>query len=551
MKALFLSTFISRWASTTFAALSNTNFRRIWLAGIASNFGGVIQIMAASWLMVSLTSSPVLVAFVQTAAAAPVMLLAMIGGASADLFDKKRQIILSVLFCAVSAIVLCGLTAAGLVKPWSLLLLTAFIGAGVAFSGPAWQASVIELVSRKKLSSAASLNNLGFNVARSTGPVFGAELIALAGVSAAFLFNFLSYIVLLIAVVFWKREGVPQSLPRQALMRAVVDGVRFIGLSPPVRRGLIRSATFGFSASTLLALPPLMAIDIGGGPRTFGFLLSGFGGGAVIGALSAAWLRASVPNHRLLFIASIVVALALASLSVTTALPILVLLMTFAGAAWVLTISTINVAVQLACPRWVVARTIAASITTFQFGVAAGAACWGGVAELAGVPAALALSSAVLLAVTLINHRMPAQQPSEEDLEPRRLGPDLVMPDIDPRRGPVVVTFDYRVAQKNAEAFMAAMNDLSQTRRRDGARLWSLQQDIDDDTLWLEQFQSPTWGDYLHRINRRLAGDAQVYERVRALCEEEPFMHRRLIRPFGSKPYTSPPLPDRPTEANL
>jgi len=39
-------------------------FRSVWLASMASNFGGLIQSVGASWMRISLTASPQMMALV-------------------------------------------------------------------------------------------------------------------------------------------------------------------------------------------------------------------------------------------------------------------------------------------------------------------------------------------------------------------------------------------------------------------------------------------------------------------------------------------------------
>lgn len=540
-----------RWREATFSSFSNRTFQRIWIAGLFSNLGGAIQIMAASWLMVTLTNSPLLIASVQTAAAIPLMLFAILGGASADVFNRRIQLLVSLGFCALVTIILYAVTLTGNVTPLILLTLTGLISAGAAFFFPAWQASIVDLVSRKKVSSAAALNNLAFSTSRGAGPAIGAELIAYASISAAFLVNFVTYIILMIAVASWRPEKERIDLPRQRLKRAIYDGFRYVAVSPNIWRLLLRSVLFGFGASVLLALPPLLALDLGGGPRTYGLLLAGFGAGAVFGGLFAAPLRDSYSNHRLITAASAIVALTLFGLFFEVNVWLLVGIMSISGAAWVLVISTINVAVQLSSPRWVAARTIASATTAFQLGISAGAIFWGLVAASMSVQWAFMFAGIQLSLATLLCHQMPVFQPTDDDLEPFDISPDLIAPEIPPRAGPIVVTVNYVVSEENSANFMNAMHEIRRLRLRDGASHWSLRQDIDQPDCWLERFQSPTWGDYLHRLHRSMRSDSQYFDLVKSYCTELPVWHRRIERPMGARPLRKASLPDIPPGSTI
>src|SRR5215470_3692210 len=99
-------------------------FRALWIATIASNMGTWMQDVGESWLMVSLTKSPILVALVETAGSLPVVLLALPAGAFADLFDRRKLLLITQLWMLVAACVMGVLTFAGVMTPWLLLLLT-------------------------------------------------------------------------------------------------------------------------------------------------------------------------------------------------------------------------------------------------------------------------------------------------------------------------------------------------------------------------------------------------------------------------------------------
>src|SRR5262249_16888254 len=70
--------------------LAHPIFRALWIATVASNIGTWMEDVGESWLMVSLTTSPMLVALVETAGSLPIVLLALPAGALADVVDRRR-----------------------------------------------------------------------------------------------------------------------------------------------------------------------------------------------------------------------------------------------------------------------------------------------------------------------------------------------------------------------------------------------------------------------------------------------------------------------------
>src|SRR5689334_6666994 len=86
---------VSDWRTASLAPLQIPLFRALWIAAMASNIGSVMQMAAASWAMTSLDSRPGMVALVQTAAMAPVMILALPAGALADNTERRLLMLVS------------------------------------------------------------------------------------------------------------------------------------------------------------------------------------------------------------------------------------------------------------------------------------------------------------------------------------------------------------------------------------------------------------------------------------------------------------------------
>ena len=153
-------------------------FRNVWLASLCSNFGGLIQSVGAAWLMLEMTRQADMVALVQTSVALPVVLFSLLGGAIADSLDRRRVMLAAQFFMLVVSAALAVCAWQDLLTPWLLLGFTFLIGCGASFNGPAWQASVQDMVTRPQLSAAVALNSMGFNLARSTGPAIGGDRLA-------------------------------------------------------------------------------------------------------------------------------------------------------------------------------------------------------------------------------------------------------------------------------------------------------------------------------------------------------------------------------------
>src|SRR5690348_2744480 len=115
-------------------------FRDRLVASIISNTGSWMQDTAGTWLMTALTTSPLLIALMQTAATLPVLLFGLPAGGMADIFDRRRLLLFWAAWMLVAAAVLSGLTLTGWLGPSLLLVLTCLLNVGAAMNGTTWQA---------------------------------------------------------------------------------------------------------------------------------------------------------------------------------------------------------------------------------------------------------------------------------------------------------------------------------------------------------------------------------------------------------------------------
>src|SRR6195952_1460571 len=181
-----------------FAPLRIPLFRDRWIASTVSGVGTWMQDTAATWLMTALTGSPLLIALMQTAASMPVLLLGLLAGATADIYDRRRLLIFWQCWMLGSVSILAILTFVGYVSPWALLSFTFLLNIGSAMNNPAWQAIVPELVPRELIPDTVTLNAASNNIARAVGPALGGLMVAAfksanTGSAYVFLLNAISF----------------------------------------------------------------------------------------------------------------------------------------------------------------------------------------------------------------------------------------------------------------------------------------------------------------------------------------------------------------------
>ena len=368
----------------------------LWTAQVFSLVGTWAQTVGAQWFLTVESGRPELVALVQTATSLPVLLLALPAGALADVLDRRRMLIIVQSGMALVAVALAVDTLSGHLGTVALLAFTAALGAGVALTAPAFQATVPELVPRAELPAAAALNGVAVNLARSIGPAIGGVLVALAGVGWTFAFNAASYLVFVIALF-----RLPPTRPRldpEPFGDAMRLAVGYVRASPAMLRVLARTALWVLPASALWALLPVIASSrLRLNSTGYGIMLAAVGIGAIIGAWQLGRIRTRLSSTAMFVLTAAAYALALVVLAVGRSTPIALVVLVLAGAAWTTVLATLMATAQLILPTWIRARALAIYLLVFQGGQAVGSVVWGALAGLVSTEVSLLTAAAVLL----------------------------------------------------------------------------------------------------------------------------------------------------------
>ena len=504
----------ARTPQSPLAPLSVPVFRMLWLTWLVANTCMWMNDVAAAWLMTTLTSSPVLVALVQTASTLPVFLLGLPSGALADILDRRKYFMVTQFWVAAVAVVLCGVILAGGVSPHLLLALTFANGIGLAMRWPVFSAIVPELVERPHLPAALALNGVAMNASRIIGPLLAGAIIASFGSAWVFVLNAVLSLLAGFTIMRWRRQATPNPLGRERLASAMRVGLQFVRESPPMRAVLWRISVFFLHATALLALLPLVARGLqGGGAGTFTLLLASMGAGAIGAAMLLPRLRQMMAADQLVTRGTLVQSLASAIVALAPNVYLAVPAMVVAGAAWITVANALVVAAQFALPNWVRARGMAIFQMAIMGATAAGAALWGQVAAMSSVPVSLALAAAIGVTVMTLVQRLVSDRHGEEDLSPSRAF-NLPQAETPPEAGLRLVTsIEYLIEPARAAEFRAVMQESRRARLRQGALSWELQHDIADPRRYVERVVDESWTEHLRRFDRVTAHDVALRER--------------------------------------
>ncbi|HVG30365.1 MAG TPA: MFS transporter [Pyrinomonadaceae bacterium] len=267
-----------------FSSLAHRNFRLFWAGAFLSNTGTWMQTLAQGWLMLLLTNSAFWLGFDGFAATAPGLVLLLLGGVFADIFDRKRLLIVSQIVAGATALVLALLIWTDVIH-FTMILAASFVtGCCFALASPSYQAITIDLVGRRDLSNAIALNSAQFQLSRVLGPALAGIAFKFLGVAGCFLINGLSYVAIvasLMMVRIPKNVGaavgaadaagsgaeVAAAAPRPAVDRRSVwrdikEGFRYVLGRPRVLTLLSISAVTSLFGAPYMTMMPIFARDI-------------------------------------------------------------------------------------------------------------------------------------------------------------------------------------------------------------------------------------------------------------------------------------------------
>src|SRR5207245_5871727 len=226
--------------------------RALWITTTASNIGTSMHNVGAAWLMTSLTPSPLTVALLQTATSLSLVLLALPGGAFADVFDRRRLLLVAQYFMLVVAAILSIIALTGIVTPSILLTVTFLLGLGAAVSMPAAMGASLELVPKPDARHAITLGGVSVNIGAAVGPTLGGFIIAASGPWFVFMLNAVSFVGLIVFLHKWKRSTKLGELSYERVFGSMSAKLRYIRNSSTVYCYLVYNFALSLFICTLL-----------------------------------------------------------------------------------------------------------------------------------------------------------------------------------------------------------------------------------------------------------------------------------------------------------
>ncbi len=385
-------------------ALRSRNYR-LFIAGQApSLIGTFLQMVAMSWLVYRLTHSALILGLVGFVGELPAVPAALLAGVLADRVRPHRIMLATQSLAMLQAVLLALLVFAGRLDVPIILCLSCVLGILNGIDAPARQVLLAHLVeSREQLASAIALHSLVYDSARLIGPALGGMVIAWGGEGVCFLANGVSYLAILGALLALRHSAGSAETPSGPVLPTLVEGIRYVCASPPIRAVLLFVGCICFAGSPYGVLMPIMAATVlKGGPHTLGILVASIGMGALLGA---AWLgsrRTGFGLDRTIVLGAGLFGLGLILFSLSPSLSLSVALLVMVGCGITLIMASSNTILLMIADADKRGRVMSLFALSFMGTVPLGNLCSGALAGRIGTPATIALGGGVCLLSGLI-----------------------------------------------------------------------------------------------------------------------------------------------------
>jgi MFS family permease len=539
---------MSTSSTSIWLALQNPVFRRLWLASVVSGCCVSAHDMAATWVMNTMATSPLLLSLLSTAASLPFFLFTFPAGALADMVNRKKLLCVMHVWLVVTAAGLALLGALHLLNPPIILIAVFLLGIGFACNAPAWTSLIPDVVAKEELPSAVTLGGVQMNISGVLGPALGGLLLPLLGANVVFAVNAAGFLVVLAAILGWHNPRKRSRAPAESIIESFVGAVRYVRYSRGIQVVLVRALLFALLISVIPALLPavgLKALQLDS--SHLGILFTSMAVGSLLGAVFVVpWARARFTPNEVTVIASLLIAAVYILMAAVRQLEIFMAVAALAGMGWTLAASELWVAAQQAMPGWTRGRLNAAQIMVSQGGIALGGLMWGALAAVTNFEYTLLLATLLVCFNLSVAGSLSIDFIKSFDAEPAHPPPMPTFPDppnLDD--GPIAVVAELVVDDEDRKQFLDLVRELRLVYLRNGASSVRLYESLADHSVFRMEAVATTWREHLLLHTRMTKAERDILDRVLQLHtgEEAPVYHYILI----TKDISTPKVPSTPT----
>lgn len=381
-------------------ALSVPIFRNYIFGAFFSEAGNQMQTVAVAWQVYEITRNPASLALIGLSHILPIFGLSLIGGVAADKIDRKKILIISQSAMSLLAFSLFFLTQNNLITPFYIYGVLILSGIAQAFSMPARQAILPNLVPSKFFMNAISLHTLQFQTATMLGPAVAGLLIAGYGVESVYLFNGLSFLIFIASILGIKKSLNVEHSDVEFNLKSIMEGIKFVVKTPILYSTMILDFLATFFGTANILMPVFAKEVLHVGPQGLGLLYSAPAAGGVLAGI----LMASIPKIRnqgkIILVSVILYGAAIVGFGLSKVFVISLAFLVVMGFGDMVSTIIRNTIRQMVTPDYLRGRMVSIMRMFFQGGPQLGEIEAGLLAKAIGAPATVVIGGVGVVLIT-------------------------------------------------------------------------------------------------------------------------------------------------------
>ncbi|WP_336658500.1 MFS transporter [Leucobacter sp. USHLN153] len=295
-------------------------FAKLWTGTSIAQIGAQVTIVAVGLHIYELTHSTFAVSLVALWALGPMILAGFVGGALADMFDRRLVSLVTAIAAWGSIGTMTTIAFMDVRATWPYYALAAVNAASATIMGATRGAMLPRLLPTQLLPAAAALSGITMGLAITVGPAVAGVLVATVGVPWTYLLDAVLFTGAFLGILSLPRM-VPEGDRVAPGFGSVIGSLKFLRRAPNVRATFIWDLVAMIFGTPRVVFPAAGALVLGGGPVTVGVLTAAFAVGSLLSGLFSGPLGSVRRQGR-------AVTLAVATFGVFTGLFGLVLLVT-------------------------------------------------------------------------------------------------------------------------------------------------------------------------------------------------------------------------------
>ena len=302
-----------RFIYNNFHAITHKNYRYFWFGQCISLIGTWTQTIGQSWLVLSLTGSPLLLGIVGAMQFLPITFFSLFAGVLTDKFSKKKILVFTQTVSMLLAFILSALVFTHAVKYGYIIALALCLGFCNTLDMPTRQSFIVEIVGKEDLMNAITLNSATFNLARIIGPAIGAMLMAYLGAGWCFLLNGFSFMAVIYGLVHIEAVNyVRKKSSEESMIKEIINGLKYIKNNLVLLETIMLISIMGVFVFNYNVLIPVFTKNVlHMAEKTYGMLMSALGAGSLIGALLMSFRSKVGPSKKLMIGSSLAIGIML------------------------------------------------------------------------------------------------------------------------------------------------------------------------------------------------------------------------------------------------